>query len=96
VRPRGLPDVVAEGLPIGRDLRALQNWTLVGVRLNRDALVQDEAAGAVNASTNDDRVAGDNSFDRGLNGGRLIERSARGVSFPVGRDVVDVRCFGDS
>ena len=74
--PRRPPDVVAQRLPLRRHLRALEDRPLVGVGLQRDALVQLEAAGAIGAAAHHDRVAGHDPLDRRLERRRLGRASS--------------------
>ncbi len=93
--PRRLPEFVPQRLPVGGDLSAFENGTLVAIGLERDALVQEEPAGAVDAASQDDGVTrhdpGHGRFQRG----RLRHR-AWCIGPPVGRDVIDVRRRGTS
>ena len=67
---------------------------LVPVGLQRDALVQEESAGAVDAAAQDDGVARHDLRDRRLERRRLVQRIAGRIGSAVGRDVVDVRRLG--
>ena len=88
--PGGPPHVVAQGLPLGRHAGSLEDRALVGIRLQRDPLVEPQAARAVGPAAQHDRVAAHDALDRRLEGRRLGERRAGGVGLSVGGDVVEV------
>ena len=93
--PRCPPDVAAQGLPLGGHLGALHHRPLVEVRLDGDALVQLEPAGAVDAPAHDDGVAGHHPRNRRSERGRLLDGCPRRFRLRVRSDIVDVRRPGN-
>ena len=89
------PQVVAQRLPLVRHARPLQDGALVAVRLQRDPLVQLEAAGTVHPASHDDGVAGHDTRHGRLDCRRLLEGRAGGVRAAVRGDVVHVRGLRD-
>src|SRR5262249_21423866 len=88
--PRCAPDAVGQRSPLGRNLGALDDRLFVLVRLDGDRLIQTETAGAIRATGEDDRLAGDDLPQRRFERRGRFDVCASGVRLAVGRDVVDM------